>query len=1441
MRLLHHEHPLHHRHHHYHHHHHHQQEEEELLQQQQANQQELQRQRILSLFESSPPPEPSEDTLPDHQPALSFDLFPLPRPGKVPRAVEAASLDFAESGSGAEVGSQAILGAGAVVGADVQVRKRRGRPPRFNGGGCGPVASSLTGRREDEEEDVCFICFDGGTLVLCDRRGCPKAYHPACIKRDESFFRSKAKWNCGWHICSSCQKASYYMCYTCTYSLCKNCTRGADYVCVRGTKGLCGTCMKTIMLIESVEHRNKEMVQVDFDDKLSWEYLFKVYWICLKEKLSLTFEELTSAKNPWKDPEISFRESIGVLNTNGLESFKHLVENGLNGVKRKRKGLFRNEVDSGSQLPCGQSSDERDWASKELLEFVSHMKNGDTSVLSQFDLEALLLEYVNRNNLRDPQKKCQIICDSRLFSLFGKGVVGHSEMLKLLEYHILVKVDGRVHRGLQGAVTDTDAPLMDSTSCQNHQISGTNKRHRNRKRSVEKVHSINREDQAAIDVHNINLIYLRRDLLEKLVNAYDSFHEMAAGCFVRIKISSDDPRQEIYRLVQIVGTSELDEPNKTDGRIGKVILEILNTDKKESIPVDEISNQDFSEDECRRLRENINSGLTNRLTLGDIQKKATVLHALKVNDWLETEITRLNCLRDRASEKGHLKELRECVEKLELLNSPTERQRRLNDLPKVHKASNMDPDYKSEVIGKSSVGRKRKASVPQETSGILLRETRSRSQRRQASYVHQDTKILVPTDIHGGPLHSTFEMNGAARIQAQEVSAASSSMTEINGGTDQSVNDIEIYKIWHYRDPQRRVQGPFTLLQLRKWNLNGHFPIDLRIWRTDGSYEDSILLTEALSGWHGRGQAFPNKGSDNKQDSLTSGYVETNIVEQDCVRKDSRFGSPCKADNEIVLGNGLAEPSSCRASAVDDVKMASTEEQTKNILSIMLDFAISGDASIIQDKSGGPVQLPTEVPVSYVTSKILSAQEKSSDRDHQSEQVGDIDISDQQSGQNWVNQLSVGDAVIDKVSTSPNITQQELERTTQKKAVVSSPKPEVGKKELKGHISENMQSLANIPALETTNPSWTTGTSSLVACDPLPLPPDDSSLVTCVPQPLPPDEVNGEWVVYSAATSNGWESGLVSVSSFRSDEIAIDHTSATNAGISQLMHSSPRSIPDTTTTWQAHDFTALAEESVSDLLAEVEAMECMGGLPSPTSKLKSAPDLAIEDGNDNCFSPVEGFSPPPDPGKGEDFTSTNHVVAPPQPIITDTPHASADNGSLTDDQKKSITSATLPRPMSRGTNWDVSPITTNFATGPVQADPSWGADQQNRHMNYAGTSEGNAAPATDWGVRHGTAPGGRNACFGSLAGGPNPTVWSNQQRFGNNGHRYPGARDRGSYQGADLVGFNRNRSSAWIKQYTGGGNGGGGGFQHTPRGPRVCKFHEAGFCKKGASCGYLHR
>ncbi|KAM1135908.1 hypothetical protein ACFX2B_033677 [Malus domestica] len=129
------------------------------------------------------------------------------------------------------------------------------------------------------------------------------------------------------------------------FSLCKACIKDAVILCVRGNKGFCETCMKTSMMIEKNEQGNKDKDEVDFDDKSSWEYLFKDYWIDLKEKLS------------------------------------------------------------------------------------------------QFDVQALLLEYIKRNKLRDPRRKSQIVCDTRLQNLFGN--------------HFLVKEDAHADH-LQGRVVDTD-------------------------------------------------------------------------------------------------------------------------------------------------------------------------------------------------------------------------------------------------------------------------------------------------------------------------------------------------------------------------------------------------------------------------------------------------------------------------------------------------------------------------------------------------------------------------------------------------------------------------------------------------------------------------------------------------------------------------------------------------------------------------------------------------------------------------------------------------------------------------------------------------------------------------------------------------------------------------------------------------------------------------
>ncbi|GKG20456.1 zinc finger CCCH domain-containing protein 19-like protein, partial [Tanacetum coccineum] len=56
----------------------------------------------------------------------------------------------------------------------------------------------------------------------------------------------------------------------------------------------------------------------------------------------------------------------------------------------------------------------------------------------------------------------------------------------------------------------------------------------------------NREDYAAIDIHNINLIYLKQKLVEDLLDDMETFHEKIVGSFVRIRISGANQKQDIY-------------------------------------------------------------------------------------------------------------------------------------------------------------------------------------------------------------------------------------------------------------------------------------------------------------------------------------------------------------------------------------------------------------------------------------------------------------------------------------------------------------------------------------------------------------------------------------------------------------------------------------------------------------------------------------------------------------------------------------------------------------------------------------------------------------------------------------------------------------------------------------------------------------------------------
>ncbi|KAL3614017.1 hypothetical protein CASFOL_042091 [Castilleja foliolosa] len=750
-----------------------------------------------------------------------------------------------------------------------------------------PLTSKSTPRsRKAVGEDVCFICFDGGELVLCDRRGCPKAYHPSCVNRDEAFFKSKGQWNCGWHLCSICEKNARYMCYTCTYSLCKRCTKDAVILSVRGNKGFCETCIRTVNLIENNEQGDND-TQVDFNDKSTWEYLFKDYYIELKEKLSLSFDEITEAKNPWKGSSTlsgpSKQESDANDGGSGSDDSTENLETirpKRRKVRRQSKRLSRGDGSASTRRKAVSAPDNSEWASKELLEFVSHMNDGVTSYLTQFDVQALLLQYIKRNKLRDPRRKSQIVCDARLENLFGKPRVGHFEMLKLLESHFLVRDEQ--NDDVQGSVVDTESKQLDTDGNADPTRGMKDKKRKSRKKNVGPQSNL--KDYAAIDMHNIGLIYVRRKLMEDLLEDAEMFHDKVIGTFVRIRISGSNQKQELYRLVPVVGTSKAAEPYKIGKKSTGTVVEILNLDKTEIISIDTISNQEFTEEECKRLRQSIKCGLIRRMTVGDILDKTMDIQTARVNDWLESEVLRLSHLRDRASDLGRRKEypflpFEECVEKLQLLKTPEERRRKLDEIPEILADPKMDPSYESDDNDSEneesrrdafmrSKGFSRRAKGPTISPGNDNSTKVNSNTWESSKYLSGSSSFSIKAS-HVGEIVSEDawkldrdketdesckidKRNSGINTEFGERAPLSLSRSESFPGATSIVVETTVMinesdKIWHYKDPSGKVQGPFSMVQLRKWNNTGYFPADLKIWKSTET-QTLVLLADALEG-----------------------------------------------------------------------------------------------------------------------------------------------------------------------------------------------------------------------------------------------------------------------------------------------------------------------------------------------------------------------------------------------------------------------------------------------------------------------------------------------------------------------------------------------------------------------------------------------------------------
>ncbi|KAJ0805455.1 putative Zinc finger, RING/FYVE/PHD-type [Helianthus annuus] len=130
--------------------------------------------------------------------------------------------------------------------------------------------------------------------------GLLEMYHADCVDFDESIGKSKSRFICNWHKCDTCKRASDFQCYCCPKSVCGRCMKSADFIHVKGKKGFCDHSLKLTLLVEEKKDVDSDGETVDFNNRNTYETLYKEYWEIINDAEKLTLEELLSAKTKLK-------------------------------------------------------------------------------------------------------------------------------------------------------------------------------------------------------------------------------------------------------------------------------------------------------------------------------------------------------------------------------------------------------------------------------------------------------------------------------------------------------------------------------------------------------------------------------------------------------------------------------------------------------------------------------------------------------------------------------------------------------------------------------------------------------------------------------------------------------------------------------------------------------------------------------------------------------------------------------------------------------------------------------------------------------------------------------------------------------------------------------------------------------------------------------------
>ncbi|MBA0828646.1 hypothetical protein Goarm_013294 [Gossypium armourianum] len=239
------------------------------------------------------------------------------------------------------------------------------------------------------------------------------------------------------------------------------------------------------------------------------------------------------------------------------------------------------------------------WGSKPLIEFLESIGKDTTEKISQHDVSDIIGKYINDNNLTNPAKKKRVLCDERLYSIFGRKTISRIKVYDLLETHYLENQDA------------WDDDFFFSSEEEN--LGEEKKCLRLEKKTYQKKRGFETPKScfAAIIPENIKLVYLKKSLVLDLSKDFGSFEAKVVDSFVRIKSDPNNFLQKnSHQLVLVKGMKKVSGTNDVNADI---LLQVSNFVK--DVRISMLSEDDFSQEECEDLHQRMKKGLLKRPTV----------------------------------------------------------------------------------------------------------------------------------------------------------------------------------------------------------------------------------------------------------------------------------------------------------------------------------------------------------------------------------------------------------------------------------------------------------------------------------------------------------------------------------------------------------------------------------------------------------------------------------------------------------------------------------------------------------------------------------------------------------------------------------------------------------------------------------------------------------